>query len=420
MRDKFSATFMDKIYPQWKKKILFETEKALLPQSMIYVEDVKRIPQDEEEVKEIRAVIKELEVKKAEVEERLYRARRIREGNIPDQRVKEEEEVIKRIAVPCPRSDCRGFLNHFYKCGLCETQCCKDCREIKIGDDDHKCDPNTLESVRALEKECRNCPNCAIPIFKVEGCDQMWCIKCHTAFSWKTGKVETGVVHNPHYYQYMRERAKENGGEMPRVVGGNNCGDPQQTFYAMIGTFQKRLFNARVGYDKELMVRAEKLMNKVRNTRNAESHRYKDDENFYYFMQMITGFSVHVNYTYIQGLPTPHDNRSNLDLRIKFLMNEIDEDSFKSALLRRKVTIQKQLEYRQVLETYSQLCTEYSFQFLNQMAEMKDFSQFNERFSMYLGEMERILDFTNEAIDRINKLHKGRKVANIGKKFADE
>jgi hypothetical protein len=33
----------------------------------------------------------------------------------------------------------------------------------------------------------------------------MWCTQCRTAFSWITGNIETTVVHNPHYYQWMRE-----------------------------------------------------------------------------------------------------------------------------------------------------------------------------------------------------------------------
>ena len=31
----------------------------------------------------------------------------------------------------------------------------------------------------------------------VKNCDQMWCVQCHTAFSWKTGLKVNGVIHNP-------------------------------------------------------------------------------------------------------------------------------------------------------------------------------------------------------------------------------
>jgi len=37
----------------------------------------------------------------------------------------------------------------------------------------------------------------------LQNCSQMWCTQCHTAFCWRTGRIET-TVHNPHYYEWMR------------------------------------------------------------------------------------------------------------------------------------------------------------------------------------------------------------------------
>lgn len=550
IREKFSATFVDKIYPDWRKKILFEQEKALLPQTMIYVEQVKKLPEDMKEIEELRSAIKELEQRKRAIELRVYHARQIRDGVLPEKNEKEEEEALKRVPIACPKNDCRGFLNHFYKCGLCESQCCKDCREIKT-DDDHKCDPNVLETVKMLQKECQNCPKCAIPIFKIDGCfakdqpilmydgsvkmsqdievgdelvgddgkkrivlhltrgkdemyevrqnngdsyivnsqhhlvlkynaeeieitidtylqldekykskllgfkswggvvesvseikvipigkgdfygwsvdqnkrflapdhtvlrncDQIWCVKCHTAFNWKTGKVETGPIHNPHYYQYMRE----NGKEIPRA-GGNYCGNPHEivqrisahfiaenkldknTFEEGLDKLEKFLLNIRT-FDKYPLV----------------THRQRL-QHFVDMLFFIADIPNHIRYNFLQFIPTEHDNRSNLDLRIKFLMGDIDKDSFRNSVYRRKVANQKNLEYRQVLETYTQLCNEYNIQFLQTILDIlnkNDFSNFIDTINQFADDMNRILSFTQDAIDRINKLHKGRKVQKI-------
>ena len=48
----------------------------------------------------------------------------------------------------------------------------------------------------------------------------MWCTSCHTPFSWKTGAIVTsGTVHNPHYYQWLR-----NGGGGGGAAGGQHPG----------------------------------------------------------------------------------------------------------------------------------------------------------------------------------------------------
>lgn len=47
----------------------------------------------------------------------------------------------------------------------------------------------------------------------VKNCDQIWCTLCQTAFSWKTGIIEQGRIHNPHYYEFLRNQAN---GEIPR------------------------------------------------------------------------------------------------------------------------------------------------------------------------------------------------------------
>ena len=47
------------------------------------------------------------------------------------------------------------------------------------------------------------------------------CTVCHTAFSWTTGKKETGVIHNPHYYEWQRQ---QNNGVIARAEGDIVCG----------------------------------------------------------------------------------------------------------------------------------------------------------------------------------------------------
>jgi hypothetical protein len=114
-----------------------------------------------------------------------------------------------------------GFLDAAWTCGLCGTTICGDCEVIKTGEE-HTCDAAQVASVKAVRREAKACPTCTALISKIDGCDQMWCTQCQTAFSWNTGAIETHVIHNPHYFQWMHA----NGG-MPRAQGNGACAGAQ-------------------------------------------------------------------------------------------------------------------------------------------------------------------------------------------------
>ena len=121
---------------------------------------------------------------------------------------------------PCPDDDCKGMIeSKGFSCVKCEKKICRRCREPREKDDGHKCDPQIIENIKFLKDDTKPCPNCATPIHKISGCDQMYCMHCHTAFSWRTGKLETGTIHNPHAIQWRRE----NGGQ-DRDINDIPCG----------------------------------------------------------------------------------------------------------------------------------------------------------------------------------------------------
>jgi ribosomal protein S27AE len=79
---------------------------------------------------------------------------------------------------------------------------CSQCHEMKGGtrdNDTHIYKEESIATARFLHADTKHCPSCGAPVFKIEGCDQVFCTQCHTAFSWNTGRAETGTIHNPHY-----------------------------------------------------------------------------------------------------------------------------------------------------------------------------------------------------------------------------
>lgn len=124
--------------------------------------------------------------------------------------------ATKTFTRQCPREVCKGFLNEDWYCGLCERQFCRDCNELLT--DTHECDPGVVETMKLLNRDSKSCPKCGMVIHKLNGCSQMWCIGCHTAFDWRTGEIVTGRVHNPHYIEFRRN------GMLSREHGDIPCG----------------------------------------------------------------------------------------------------------------------------------------------------------------------------------------------------
>lgn len=107
---------------------------------------------------------------------------------------------------PCIREGCRGFIrgvDGVCKCDLCHLQACAECGCELV--EEHRCDPTVVASVKAIERSTKPCPNCAVPIFRTEGCDHMWCVQCNTGFSWRTNqRIADSVNTNPYFRRYQQ------------------------------------------------------------------------------------------------------------------------------------------------------------------------------------------------------------------------
>ena len=261
------------------------------------------------------------------------------EGGGEGGELKKKREFIRK----CPNEKCRGFLSTMWKCGMCEKRTCKECYEIKERDD-HKCKPENVETAKLIAKDSKPCPKCGIFIFKIEGCSQMWCIECKTAWDWNTGQITTIRVHNPHYYEWMRRE-----GIAPREHGDEVCGGlpPLQHFVAHL-------------HLKEL----------------PNAHRF-------------TGHARHVLLARYRVVINPNLNQ---DLQFKYLEKEIDKEKWKSLLVKREKSRLFRQEIYDVINMFVTV-SEEMFRKLNndgnaQLAE---------------DELKKLRSFANEQLKIISK-----------------
>ena len=160
-----------------------------------------------ENVSELREEVKELLDDNKEMNTVIRRVYQEYEESYTGFPTQDKKKPVKKFIKKCGDENCKGFVSTAYKCGICSKFTCSKCNVIKKCHDDktHECDPDMVATIAALKSECVNCPKCQVHIFRSEGCPQMWCVNCNTAFDWNTGEIDTGRVHNPHYFDYIRQ-----------------------------------------------------------------------------------------------------------------------------------------------------------------------------------------------------------------------
>lgn len=297
VRTHMSKSFMSVSYKKHREEILLEREKSLLPSAQVELEHLNKI---DAKVEEIRKLQEEMNLLKERIEFEGTQLHKMKFMDTVNQQSR--REFIRQ----CPNTQCKGFLSTQWKCGLCKSDVCKDCREIK--NDGHSCEPSILETVKLLQKDTKPCPGCGVEIFSLGGCSQYWCTQCHTAFNWNTGRVETGLIHNPHFYEWQREEAFRD----TRAPGELDC-------------------NAN-------MVSLERLPLFFRGDREISSlHR----------------FLRHLYYVEIPKLATHQFNpQADMDLRIEYLRQTLDEKQWKVLLHRREKKRSKERMLRHLYTTY--------------------------------------------------------------------
>lgn len=210
-----------------------------------------------------------------------------------------------RYFKPCPVENCNGFLSTRWKCGICNVKVCKDCLEIKKKAEDgndleHTCRPEDLASAQEIKNNCKDCPNpqCRTKIFRVSGCSQMWCTKCRTTFDWNTGKVDkTGMIHNPHYTEWMRQHHQEQTGQ------GNHEGQMADFINPCDGQG-------------------------LLDVSNRISLLPLSDSDYGYMLREYARLMVEMHHRTQQEFRLPNLEMRNRELRIKFTVGELPADEY--------------------------------------------------------------------------------------------
>lgn len=354
----FEVKFINTEYKKHREDVLMEREMTLMPSTQIYVEQEIKLEELQKRRKEIKKQIHELCLEDYNISVMINDIRYGIDKNT------QRNEFIRK----CPNGDCRGFLTSNLKCGICNIWACGDCREVKglTRDSEHQCNPEIVESIKALDKETRTCPKCSYRIYRIEGCSQMYCSPefggCGTAFCWNTGKIET-QIHNPHYFEYLR---KTNNGFVERNPNDIICGRE------LDNNFVRMLSSQTYASKKILDI-----------TRNIQHIRFMDLPKY-----------------------TPRDrNQGNLDLRIKYMRQEIDKTKMKVLIQRREKENMKKREITNVINMFINSMIDIIYRYYYEGNSQKYQNAFKLQ-NIFLKEMNSLREYTNECFKNISNTYK--------------
>lgn len=359
-------------YKKHREKVLLDKQVAQLPDTQDKARRVKIVKQLTKEIEKLNTTKKELQSSIKDINTK------IREHHGQIQRLfynTERKEAIV-FTFKCPNECCSGFLDSSWVCGLCDKKTCKDCMEI-ITTEDHTCDTAKVETVKLIRKDTKPCPGCGEFIHKIHGCDQMWCPGCKVAFSWRTGQIEKGVIHNPEYYRWMREHNEE----IPQPRNNNDCGQvPDANF----------------------------LLRSIRTlwVPSGPANRQVDVKNvhiLYNTHRLIQHIAMLENL--YRRETTQRDSRLE-ELRVKYLLNEIDKNNWMIKIQALDKAFKKCTDNIYIWRLIRDTALPLLWYTVEQFHDTSDKKQIEDRIvNNVFPQLEKIRLFCNESFRRIGNLY---------------
>jgi hypothetical protein len=208
----------------------------------------------------------------------------------------------------------------------------------------------------------------------------MFCVECHTSFSWKTGKIETGAIHNPHYFEWLRQSRQG----IERNPNEIRCGrEIDEWFVNSLRTYMKKYPEVFPSIKRNMMCNL--------------------------------GINLmHLRYVvlpiYAQNLIT-----DNVDLRIQYMRNILTEVDFKKKLQVREKQNKKKQEYTNIIGMFINCQTEIFYRIYDMIPKTNIVTC--TQVQQIFAESDILTNYTNECLESVSKLYSKTHINRITTEF---
>ena len=246
----------------------------------------------------------------------------------------------------------------------CEAESSNDTQQSR-----HVCNPDDVATFQALSQNTKPCPKCHVLIYKIDGCDQMWCTQCHVAFSWLQTRI-----HNPHYFEWMRQ----NNRVIPRdpldiPPNQNNCLEWTDITNELIITGCNDLRESNSITEQV----SNNILNIIRNREHLEV-QFQRIEN-----------------TIVNGVKFNEDNR------VKYMLKELSDKEFQAKTLSRYNARDKNRAVCDIARLQHTILGDLLLRVLNHIQMHHNDNTIvviNDKLSDIYNEMKNLTEFTNSLL----------------------
>ena len=323
-----TRTFFETTWRDAMKQQLFESEQARFVETQDYIAHVGPAERMVEELgAQVRQRADELRQLERAYDDAMRQLRELRDGfGATKQQENKRNNRWNKRSFPCSSGECRGIVIE-RECPLCNTRYCEKCHE-KANDSEaeHKCDPTTLATMEMISEQTKPCPKCSSRIHKIDGCNMMWCVVCHTAFHWLTGEITRGRIHNPEFFRYLATLGPD---AETRYMHEQYCDNGNRHGLPDAATFQA-------------------------NIRYCVPSVLPDVSNVLVWLMVIVRNIIHLDEVRLRDARRNSRDPDNHDLRVRYLKNEITKEHFTKILRQRQKRAE---EHRELLAIYEPLVT---------------------------------------------------------------